>query len=143
MEGVATVYEVIHYSKKRRCNGYLLKLDFERVYGGLELLVGNLVPMGFRRKIIIVVRHVAQDCQNTNSSKWQGWERDSVEERIETRGFLSPILFVPIVDGLNHMFRKLKEEGLIQEMVGAPLASYVNLAQMILLSSDRQKTRKQ
>lgn len=28
----ATAYEVIHHNKKRRSNGYLLNLDFEKPY---------------------------------------------------------------------------------------------------------------
>lgn len=32
MEGIATTYEVIHYRKRSKSNGYTLKLDFEKAY---------------------------------------------------------------------------------------------------------------
>lgn len=32
MEEVATAYEIIHQSKRTKSNGYLLKIDFEKIY---------------------------------------------------------------------------------------------------------------
>lgn len=70
----------------------------------------------------ITSRHLAQDCQDINPNKRQCRERDSIQERTETGDPISPLLFVLINDGLNHMIRKS-----IHGMAKAPSATYVNI----------------
>lgn len=56
MEGIAIVYEVIHHNKKSGRLGFLLKLDFEKIY--------DMIDLRCLQKVLI---------QRDFSPKWLQW----------------------------------------------------------------------
>lgn len=108
--------EVIDFWKKRKLKGAIIKLDFEKAYDNLnwKYLLQMMEFFGFPNKWIAWIKECISTATLSVLVNGSPTKEFAMEKGIRQGDPLSPFLFIIAAAGLNLLFQKAKDAGLIK-----------------------------
>jgi hypothetical protein len=131
MEGVLSLHEIIHDTKRKRKDGVILKLDFEKAYDKISwsFLFESLKQRGFCDQWCAWIKRVVDS--GTLSVKINDTVGYYFKSRKGVRQGdpLSPLLFNLAADGLAKMIQTTQRNGLIKGLIREYIKDGVDILQ--------------
>ncbi|KAK0594545.1 hypothetical protein LWI29_014617 [Acer saccharum] len=108
LDGFVIAEEIIHYWKKGKEGGLMVKLDFEKAYDSVDhsFLDDILGDMGFGQKWRQWMRHCIASPRISVLVNGSPTREFGLERGLRQGDHLSPFLFNVVVEGLSALFRK-------------------------------------
>ncbi|KAK0599556.1 hypothetical protein LWI29_006326 [Acer saccharum] len=110
LDGFVIAEEIIHYWKKGKEGGLMVKLDFEKAYDSVDhsFLDDILGDMGFGQKWRQWMRHCIVSPRISVLVNGSPTREFGLERGLRQGDPLSPFLFNVVVEGLSALFRKVE-----------------------------------
>ena len=116
LESIDTAQEVIHFTKRHKKSGFLLKFDFEKAYDTVEwdCIREALHYRGFPPMWIPWITLWSRFVKVTILVNVTQGKEISCKRGLRQGGPLSPPIFVLMADGLHQMIARCRAEGLLK-----------------------------
>lgn len=115
-DGVLIANEIVDFWKRKKQQGVLLKLDFQKAYDNLswKFLLDMLSKFGFPAKWIKWMKECLSSAYVSVLVNGSPTGEFVLEKGLRQGDPLSPFLFVLAVEGLNLVFKRAQEHGTIK-----------------------------